>query len=66
VAGGDLKKAYIKRVMSEVFPTLCSPRKTSLNFWEREPDKKVIPCFLHSDALLAAVTIAHLECSMSK
>lgn len=26
------KESYMKRVMSEVFPTDCSPRKTSLNF----------------------------------
>ena len=26
------KLSYMKRVISEVFPTDCSPRKTSLNF----------------------------------
>ena len=26
------KESYMKRVMSDVFPTLCSPKNTNLNF----------------------------------
>lgn len=43
------KESYIKRVIKDVLPTLCSPRKTSLNFFKGFEYEPTVDC----DAMMA-------------
>ena len=49
------KESYMKRVMSEVFPTDCSPRNTSLNFLSGLPKSPEVDMVTFAHAPEASV-----------
>lgn len=55
------KLSYIKRVIRDVFPTLCSPKNTNLNFRNGFPKSPLVDIFCLSYAFFRFVYLLHTE-----